>query len=393
KQQMQEMGEKQQEMKKNIADADSVKDLKELQRKVEEIEGKEELFEDMIQELKERLEAATEQEKQKLKDKIEEMTEDGFMKEERRDELESKLEEATLDQLEKLEEEIKKEEQLHDRYLDLRQEVRPLVEQWYRFFAERLPKQQDIEQDEDSLTRQGAFNRRSLMRFRNLILGTIKNPRVIRESMKPKFLVSIVLDVSGSMEGEKLKNALKMLVFYCELFNLIGKEFGYIRFSIHIFSDTVREIKDFEHDYESQTPYAFENGKEETIKVRLMSAIQASGGTDMLPAIKKAAESLNQEKWEYPDYASALYFMGDGGDTSGNALKIREFLRINDEEQGFGEHMYSATLMGDESMKGALASIFGEEHTTVAPDFDTLVEESMMQFSGDIDCYMRDKTS
>jgi hypothetical protein len=112
----------------------------------------------------------------------------------------------------------------------------------------------------------------------------------------------------------------------------------------------------------------------------------------MLPAIQKAAGDLNKETFEYPDYASAFYFIGDGQDTSGNSQKVKEFLQLTESERGFGEHMLSAIMLGDEPQRKELAAIFGDEHTTVAPNFDDLIEQSMYKFDEDIEAYLADKT-
>jgi len=112
----------------------------------------------------------------------------------------------------------------------------------------------------------------------------------------------------------------------------------------------------------------------------------------MLDGIKKAAAELNKQVEEYPDFASAFYFVGDGGDTNGNAANITRFLQINESERGFGEHMYSAILLGGESQRQELAVIFGDEHTNVAPDFDELIEKSMDKFDEDLEEYLKTKT-
>lgn len=186
-------------------------------------------------------------------------------------------------------------------------------------------------------------------------------------------------------------SARKLLVFYSELFSRISTAFGYIRFSIDTFSDSVTEIKGFTQDYDSPQRYDFEDGTRSTVKVRLMQRLATQGGTNMLDGIKKAASELNKQVEEYPDYASAFYFVGDGGDTYGNAANIRRFLQINESERGFGEHMYSAILLGNEAQRQELVNIFGDEHTNVAPDFDELIEKSMDKFDEDLEEYLKTK--
>ena len=112
----------------------------------------------------------------------------------------------------------------------------------------------------------------------------------------------------------------------------------------------------------------------------------------MLDAVKSAAADLNDEKYQFPDYVSAFYLMGDGGDTCGNTARIKQFLELSDELTGFGHHIKSATLLGGKSEKAALAQIFGDENTTVAVNFEELVDQSMDKFDFDIENYTRNLT-
>ena len=388
KEQMEKMAEQKQQLDNKVQNAEKFKELSELQKEVEESE----LFDDLKKEIQDKLEAKEDQMKDKIKDELDKMVEDGFMDEKKRDEIIKELEERKLEELDRVQKEVEQENRLYNEYEDIREEVAPLVDKWFQYFAERLPRQEDVGFDEDSLTRQGAFDRRAVMKTRNLLFGTVKNPREIFPSIKPRFMASILVDVSGSMAGEKLQSARKLLIFYSELFSRISQAFGYIRFSIDTFSDSVTEIKGFKQDYDSPQRYDFEDGTQSTVKVRLMQRLTTQGGTNMLDGIKKAAEELNKQVEEFPDYASAFYFVGDGGDTHGNAANITRFLQINESERGFGEHMYSAILLGDEAQRRELAEIFGNEHTNVAPDFDELIEKSMDKFDEDLEEYLKTKT-
>jgi len=398
KQVSQQMEQQKQGLDQRLEDAQSFQDLQKIKQEAQQSD----LFDDMKQDLQDRLEAKEEQMKEVIKENLDEMVQDGFLDEKRREELEQQLEQKQLEELDRIRQQIERESRLFNEYQDIKEEVMPLVDQWFDYFVERLPRQEEVELDEDSLTRQGAFNRHSVMRPRNLLFGTVKNPRMIKPSIKPKFLASVMVDVSPSMALDKtltredltkITNARKLLVFYNELFSRIGQNFGYIHYENNIFSNNVIELKSFDQDYDSSTRYAWKDGSQSTVKVRLMEQVHTRGrnGTDMLPAIQKAAADLNKETFEYPDYASAFYFIGDGQDTSGNSVRIREFLKLLDSEHGFGKHMLSAIMLGNESQRRELAAIFGDGHTTVAPDFDTLIEQSMYKFDEDIGDYLRDK--
>jgi hypothetical protein len=382
---LERMSERQREIEGRIEGANSFGELEALEQEAK----KEDLLDVMHEETQQKIDAKKKLMKEELKDEWRQMEDDGFLDKEKRQELERELEEKKGRELDRLEKEAAKEQKLYAEYAAIKAEVAPLVERWFRFFADNLPKKEDLDTDEDSLSRRGTFNRRAVMKPRNLLFGTVRNPRILRPSVEPRFIASILLDVSGSMkEHNKLHNARKLLVFFCELFERIGKEFGYIRSSISIFSDSLSEIKTYEQEYDSHARYAFSDGTHETVKHRLMTRLQATGGTNMLEAIRTAARNLTEESRQYPDHVSVMYFLGDGGDTCGNATKVREFMDSNDQEHGFGRHLHSAILLGTEEERQALADIFGEDHTTVAPDFDELVQQTMTQCARDIKGYV-----
>lgn len=386
-QQLDQMEQRKQELQEQIKDINSFNDLEKIKEQLEQ----EDLIDEIRQEVEEKLEAKEEEMKNEIKEQLDQMVDDGFLDEQQRDQLIEKLEQEELKRLDRLMKEIEQEKILYDQYEAIKEEVMPLVDSWFDYFVERLPRQTEIVLDEDSLTRQGAVSKRAAMRPRNLIFGTVKNPRIIDQSIRPLFLASLMVDVSGSMAGKKLESAQKLLIFFCELFSRIEQEFGYIRFSINTFSDKVKTIKEFDHDYDSAQRYLFPDKTQATVKARLMKELKVQGGTNMLDAVQQAAKDLNEQTYEYPDYASAFYFFGDGGDSYRNEANIRSFLQLNDFQKGFGEHMYSAILLGNQSQKQELATVFGDDHTTVAPDFDTLIEEAMTRFDEDIEEYLDNK--
>jgi hypothetical protein len=56
------------------------------------------------------------------------------------------------------------------------------------------------------------------------------------------------------------------------------------------------------------------------------------------------------------------------------------------------EHLKSAVLLGSEHERRALSELFGDDHTTVASNFDQLIEQSMSRFADDIEQYCDEMT-
>lgn len=380
---MDKMQQRLREFQDKAKKSDGFEDLE----KIRDEAKKDELLPEDQEELERNIDAQEKQMREEMQEKMDSMQKDGFIDEKKKQQLERRLDEKDARALDQLWDEIDRQGSLHAEFENIREEVRPLVDQWYQHFYERLPRRYDPEADTDVLTRGGALDRRALRHPRNLMFGKVFHPRVLRPTVEPRFLASIMVDVSGSMEGEKLKNARKLLVFYCELFSRISKEFGYIRFAASTFSDTVTPIKTYGHDYDSAEQFNYPDGSS-TVKARLMTHLKTAGGTDMLGAVKNAAEDLHAEMDDYPDYASAFYFVGDGDDTHGNANKVRQFLEADDRERGLGQVMRSAILLGEEKDRQALGAIFGNENTTVASTFEDLVEQSMYRFDEQIEQYL-----
>lgn len=391
---MQEMEKKHEEMTKKAAEiqkkmdeAKSLKELKDLEKELNESD----IYDETKEKMEEKLEAKEEQAKEELIKEIEKMRDDGFITEEQAEKMLKELEKDKMEDFLKIEKQLEHESALYNEYEDIREEIMPLVDEWFEFFADRLPKIEEIDFDEDARTMKGRFDRRSISRPRNLLFGQTQNPQVIERSTEPRYMASIVVDISGSM-SHRMRDARKLLIFFSELFEKISKEFGYIKFSISAFDTEVELIKDFDHEYDSPTRYDFGNG-EKTVKVRLMEATMARGGTDMGKAVWDANKRLNEAKSDHPDYLSSLYTISDGetgGELSGDALT--KFL---DGQQSFwgewwGDHMKCGFLLGDPSQKAILGKYFGEDNAEAVPNLNELIEKVMNRFDEDVQGFIDD---
>ena len=375
-----EMKQKEAELKEKMKQAESFKDLKALERELDQSE----LYDEAKEQLEKKLEAKEEQAKKELKDEIKKMMEDGFITEEQAEKMLKDLEAGSMDAYTKAEQQLEHESALYNEYEEIREEVMPLVDEWFEFFASRLPKIEEIDYDEDVQSRSGRFDRRSIGRPRNLMFGRTQNPLIISQSVMPRFMASLVIDISGSMSS-RMKDARKLLIFFSELFDKISEEFGYIQFSISAFDTTTELIKDFDQKYNASDRYNF-GGSEKTVKVRLMETTMARGGTDMGKAVWEANKKLNEAKLKHPNYLSALYTISDGetgGELAGERLK--RFLDGQESfwEEWWGQHMKCGFMLGAESQKATLAQYFGEDNAEAVPDMRDLIEKVMNRFDQD----------
>lgn len=380
----------QQRLEQELQRSESFQDLEDLKQQAETAD----IFDDMRQEIQDKIAAQEEAKKEALKETLNQMSEDGFIDQQKMLQILEQLEKGQTQELDLAQHQVEIEGRLFNEYQDIKERVRPKVNQWFDWFVERLPKEQEVDLDEDSLSTSGRLNVRAAMRPTNLYLGRIMNPRVVRSSERPMFLAAIEVDLSRSvmqMSPEKKKATEELMVFYCELFDRIEQTYGYMRWALDAFNDSVIPIKNYDQSYSSSQRNLYPDGSNETVKVRLMKALRIQGGTNINDALRYSAAALNEQVANSPDHMSALYFIGDGEDSWTSPAVIKRFVDNINPEHGFGPHQRHAIFLGTEREKQQLAAIFGEEHTSVCSDFDTAIEMNMVKFDEDIKEYLGNK--
>jgi len=381
--QHEEMKKKAEEMRKKLDEADSLREMEELREQMEQ----EEMYDDAKDKLEDLLDQKEEEAKDDLREEIQKMKDDGFIDEERAEELLKQLEENNdVQTFEQIEQQLSYESGLYNEYVAIREEIMPLVEQWFEYFADRLPKIQEVDFNEDELTYSGRLDRREYIRPRNLLFGKVNNPPRINAEAAPRFMASLVLDISGSM-ASRMRDSRKLLIFFAELFQKISEEYGYIMFSISAFDDFVEVIKDFDQKYDSPERYQYGTGQTKTVKVRLMETTMARGGTDMGQAVWDANKHLNEQKNAHPNFLSAMYTISDG-ETQGQLAgdQLRRFLAGIEQVSGewWGDHIKCGFMLGPEHHKAILARYFGNKDSIAVPQLEALIEKVMMRFDEDV---------
>ncbi|KKQ71792.1 MAG: hypothetical protein UT33_C0018G0002 [Candidatus Peregrinibacteria bacterium GW2011_GWC2_39_14] len=383
-----EKAKKTKEIKDKIAEAEDFKDLKDVEDKLENAN----LDEDVKDQFKKDLEAKKEKLKDELKKKIEKMRDEGFIDEDKAKKMIEDLNKHEFTEgLERIKQQISNESALYNEYDAIRREIMPLVEKWYKFFASKLPTFEDPEFGDD-VGRKGRVDRRAMSKPVNLLFGTLKNPLVIKSTVRPKFMAELVLDISGSMTS-RMRDCRKLLIFWAELFERISKEYGYIDFSILVYDENVELVKGFDQKYSSKQRYDFGMGNRKTIKARLMEATVARNNNDMGKAVLEGNRLLNAAlKKHGKGFLSALYVFTDG-DTVGTlpGVRLKNFLNGLESYCGewWGKHLKKAFMLGSEEQKRVLSETFGEADSDAVPEMDELIRKSMMGLARDFEVFKK----
>jgi len=282
-----------------------------------------------------------------------------FQKEEdqRKEEQEGEQEELDEEERKRQEEEIraqKEEREMRElgfapgeaenfrRFKRLESSMRPVIENFTRVLYRYLPKKETYEYG-------GEFYSGSQIDFdkisRKVPIGDYRifKRRETVESTEAKMYVTLLIDNSGSMAGEKMEESLKTTIFFARVL----KRFE-IPFAVKFFGDHVEDVKNFDDDYDNPRT---------RIKPKLVELSDASGGsTNLSDPLEESFEEMTGARRKFPESFGAIFVISDGGANSGlTGEALKNLIRENQKGmiiQGFG--------LGAEGQ--ALSGYFGEKN-------------------------------
>ncbi len=234
------------------------------------------------------------------------------------------------------------------------------VQRFMKVMEAYLPKRGEMVHEGEYYTG-SKINKRALLKRAPLEDYRIFRRRELRESNDPKLFVTLLIDNSGSMQGQKMQESRKTAIFFARVLARFD-----IPFAIKAFGDQVEEVVSFDEGWDDPTVKA---------KPRLMRKTNASGGsTDMASGLLETMKEMNSAKREYPGCHGAVIVISDSGANAGPMVgpALGEYVSRMQKSHT----ILNLLLSGSASDKQASAVIFGERHVAVAEDFQTLPTEA-----------------
>lgn len=309
---------------------DELKDAKnEVEKSVKEMRQKEaEELEKEVRALEERLKREKEEAEKKRQEK--EMADYGFSPEEK---------------------------EQYNKFRELEDSMRSQIENFLKILDRYLPKKEEYAYSGEYFTGKKADFSKLAQKIPIKRYDIFKR-REIQESSEPKLYVTLIIDNSGSMRGQKMEESLKTAVFFARVL----KRFG-IPFSIKFFGERVVNVKEFDDDYDDRS---------KRIKPNLVMLADASGGsTDISEPLEATEKEMAEAKRKFTGSQGAMFIISDGGANNG---RVGQDLRKYIEElqktyivNGFGLGTGAA-----QELKG----YFGENNTAAVNDFSELPQEA-----------------
>lgn len=251
------------------------------------------------------------------------------------------------------------EQDLYRKFKDLETPMQGRIRNFIQTIEKFLPKQETYNYGGEYYTGR-KIDQRSLPERAPVKDYRIYQRRQPIAAPQARMYITLVIDNSGSMRGEKMEESLKTAVFW----GRVLQEFG-IPFSIKFFGDQVRSIKTFEQDYD--------DGRNR-VKPNLVKHADASGGsTDMGAPLTETEKEMNIARRKFANCVGAVFVISDSGANRGlTGPSLTELIRRLQKN-----YIVSNFILSTNKNEVAEAeSYFGEKNVIAPKNFTDLPDEA-----------------
>lgn len=134
---------------------------------------------------------------------------------------------------------------------------------------------------------------------------SLKYPEINVEEIRTALDLIIVIDVSGSMSGQKIKLVKETLTFIIDQLSSVD------RLGLVTFNNNAKVLSGIK----------YMNDFNKKILKGLVNSISANGSTDIVDGLNKGLDMLSQKDKDFErKRTNAVFFLSDGRDTDGNSL-------------------------------------------------------------------------
>jgi len=208
------------------------------------------------------------------------------------------------------------------------------------------------------------FDRRALIKKAPLGDERFHLRQVEKPTGEARLFIGLLVDNSGTMNGKKIEEARKTMIFFAK----VCREMG-IPFMMGAFGDGAESIKTFRQDFDNPG---------EKIKPKLIDNTDASGGSTNLHAgLELTIAGMNEERRRLSDSHGLIFVITDGG---ANAGLVGDTLH-NYIEEHKGRLTFKALGLSEnpserQTIQNYLNLYFGEANCAYPEGFEDLPEEA-----------------
>lgn len=208
------------------------------------------------------------------------------------------------------------------------------------------------------------FDKRDLIRKVPLGDQQFHMRQVEKPTGDPRLFIGLLVDNSGSMNGKKMEQARRTMIFFAK----VCKDMG-IPFMGVAFGDSVEVIKQFRQDFDNPS---------EQIKPKIIDATNANGGsTNLHVGIELTIEAMNEQRRRLRDSHGLIFVITDGGANAGlTGDALKNYIEENRGRLTFKGFGLSGSDHERASIQTYLNHYFGESNCAYPQGFDDLPDEA-----------------
>ncbi len=207
------------------------------------------------------------------------------------------------------------------------------------------------------------FDRRDLIRKAPVGNEQFHMRQVDVPTGDPRLFIGLLVDNSGSMDGSKMENARKTMIFFAKVCRDMG-----IPFMAVSFGQEATVIKSFRQDFDDPA---------ERIKPNMIDFTDASsGGTNLHDGMRVTIEAMNDERRRLHDSHGLIFIISDGQANIG--LTGRELKRYIEDNKGRNTFKgFGLAEQGERrDVRSLMNGYFGEGNSVYPRTFDELPDEA-----------------
>lgn len=246
--------------------------------------------------------------------------------------------------------------ELYRQFKQLEREMEGYIASFMKLLDRYLPKK------EESI-HQGAYyvgkkiNKKEIVKRAVFRDNRFFSRRESIESSEPRMFVTLLIDRTGSMHGQKMRESLKTAIFLARVLERFG-----IPFAIKFFGSSVESIMRFGQDYDDPV---------NRIKPNLLKkGIANDRQTDIAAPMKETVGDMTSARRQYAGCHGGIFVISDSGANAGEMVGDALGAYISDQQKRYT--IVNLLLSGNEDDLKEAQKLFGERHVVQASDFTDL---------------------
>jgi len=249
---------------------------------------------------------------------------------------------------------------LYRAFRQMEREMEGYIASFMKLLDQYLPKKDEVQYDGEFYSGK-KVNKKAVVRRAPVNDSRFFKRRNVVESPDPKMFVTLLIDKTTSMQGQKMRESLKTAVFLARVLQRFN-----IPFAISFFGAKPDSVMELGQDYDDP---------KHGIKPALMrKGVATDGSTDLATPLEATIKTMTDARRMYPGCHGGIFVISDSGANAGprTGAALGEWIR----EQQKRYTIVNLLLSKNMSDRNEANTLFGEQNVVQSEDFTDLPKQA-----------------